>query len=119
MKKVSKSVLFSLAMLTMVFSLVFTSCSKDEEDEDSSITITEENVIGTWENSEKGIKLVVVEGGSATYTSENYPDGKACSWYISDWGWLDVSAGLFAKIFTMPSENELKDDSTGDILTKQ
>ena len=118
MKKVSKSVLFSLAMLTMVFSLALTSCSSDENDEDS-VKITEENVVGTWANAEKNITLVVAEDGSASYTNDDYPDGKVCSWYISDWGWLDVSSGLFVKIFTLKSETELKDDSTGDILKKQ
>lgn len=113
-----KKVLFLPVLLTMVFSLAFTSCNKDD-DEDNSIPLTEENVLGTWENTEEGVTLLVVEEGGATYTSADYPDGKACSWYISKWGWLDVSAGLFVKTFTMPAENQLKDGSTGIILTKK
>ena len=118
MKKVSKSLLLTMAMFSIALTLVFTGCSSDENDEDS-VTITAENVLGTWENTEENVKLVVAEDGIATYTSDDYPDGKACSWYISDFGWLDVSAGLFVKIFTMKSETELKDDSSGVILTKK
>ncbi len=116
MKKVSKSVLLSIAILAMACSLVFTGCSKDDDDK---VKMTKENVLGTWENAEKNITLVVIEGGSATYTNDDFPDGRSCSWYVSNWGWLDVSDGLFVKIFTMVSETKLKDDSTGDILTKK
>jgi len=116
MKNTSKLSILVLAL--MVFGLLTTSCKKDE---DETITITETNIIGTWENTEKNITLIIDENNVGVYESDYYSNPpKAISWSITSSNQLDVSdGGTFAQTYQMNNETTLEDVWGATILTKK
>ena len=120
MKRDSKQFLLSVvAILSIALSIVFTSCSKD--DDSGSITMTSENVVGTWANTASNITLEILATGTGTYTSDYYSDpSESITWGISSGNYLDIQGtGLFCQTYKLKSENQLEDIFSGNVLTKK
>lgn len=109
--------MFTVASIAL--SIVFTSCSKDDNSS-STITMTQEKIVGTWENTDMNITLVIASTGTGTYTSDYYSNpSEIITWSISDEKYLDIQGtGLFSQMYKLNSDTKLEDIFSGTVLTK-
>lgn len=109
-----------LLVIGVVMAGMLSSCNKDDGDGDSGITITNEIILGTWENTSENISLVISEDGIGLYTSEYYSNPSEVIAWEANGSKLEVQGtGTFAQTYVLKTETTLENYYSGKQLTKK
>ncbi len=120
MKRVFHKLFTIGAIASIALTLVLTSCKKDTAT--PTLTITADNIAGTWVNSSDNITLIIAPSGIGTYESDYYSNPpETITWGISDDG-LTLSVqgtSTFFQQYNLTSETTIEETTQGTVLTKQ